>query len=38
MGFASSPYFVTKDMFIVEKVVKGDKLNADNVFRWVEVI
>ena len=33
MGFSSSPYFVTKDMLIVEKAVRGDSLDEDNVFR-----
>ena len=38
MGFAPSPYFVTKDMLIVEKLVRGDRWDGDNVFRWVNVV
>ena len=38
MGFAPSPYSVTKDMLIVEKLVRGDKWDDDNVFSWVKVM
>ena len=34
IGFSPSSYFVTKDMFIVEKLVRGDRLGAKNVFCW----
>ena len=29
MGFSPSSYFVTKDMLIVEKAVRGDRLDDD---------
>ena len=38
MGFSPSPYFVTKDMLIVERAVRGDRCDEDNVFRWVNVV
>ena len=38
MGFASSPYFVTKDMLITEKEERGNKMDVDNVFGWMKVI
>ena len=31
MGFSPSPYFVAKDMLIVEKTIRGDRLDDDNV-------
>ena len=38
MGFSPSPYFVTKDMLIVEKAVRGVSWDGDNVFKWVNVV
>ena len=34
MVLSPSTYFVTKYMLIVEKLVRRDRLGADNVFRW----
>ena len=38
MGFSPSPYFVTKDMLIVEKAVRDDRWDGDNFFKWVNVV
>ena len=38
MGFSPSPYFVTKDMLIVEKLVRGEILETKNAFRWKMLI
>ena len=36
--FVPSPYFVTTYMLVVEKVVRGDRTDIDNVFRQQMVI
>ena len=33
MDFAPSPYFITKDMLIIEEVVQDNRIDVDNVFR-----
>ena len=38
MGYLPSPYFVTKDMIIVENIIKGCRLDLKNVYCWKEVI
>ena len=38
MVFSPSPYFVTKDMLIVEKAVRGDRWDGDNIFKWVNAV
>ena len=38
IGFASSPYFVTKDMLSIDKAVRRYKIIVDNVFGWMKVI
>jgi hypothetical protein len=37
MGLKSSPYQCTQAMGVAEEVVRGDRLNATNVFRWDRV-
>ena len=37
MGFLPSPYFVTKDILVVEKMVRVDRLEVKK-FRWWKVI
>ena len=37
MGFAPSPYFVTKDMLVVEMMMKGLDIDSSNVYRWAAV-
>lgn len=37
IGFAPSPYFVTKDMLKVKKMTKGSHLDSSNMFRWLSV-
>ena len=34
MGYSASPYFVTKYMMMIEKLVRGNRLDPSNVFRW----
>ena len=38
MGFTLSPYFVTKDMLVVEMMTKGSNLDPLNVFKWLGLI
>ena len=33
MEFATSPYFVTKDILIVKEAVRGDRMDVDHLFR-----
>ena len=37
MGFAPSPYFVTKDMLVVNMMTKGSNIDSSNVYRWTAV-
>ena len=32
--YFNSPYFVTKNVILIERVVKRYKLNPSNIFRW----
>ena len=34
MGYSASPYFVTKDMIIIEKSARGDILDPSKFSRW----
>ena len=34
MGYSASPYFVTKDMIIIEKSARGDILEPSKFSRW----
>ena len=38
MGYRLSPYLVTKDMLVVEQIIRGDKDDKSNVLRWGKVI
>ena len=38
MGFSPSPYCVTKDILVVEKMMRGDILEVKHIFRWWKVI
>ena len=38
MGFGPSPYFVTKDMMVIEEAVRGLRSDEKNVFRWLKVV
>lgn len=35
--FPPLPYFVNKDMLLMEKTMKGFQLESTNVFRWYSV-
>ena len=35
MGFGPSPYFVTKDMMVIEEAVRGLRSDVKKVFRWL---
>lgn len=38
MGFGLASYFVLKDMLVVEMIIKGNRWEKKNVFRWSEVV
>ena len=38
MGFSPSPYFVSKDMLVIEEAVIGSRFDLHNIFRWANVI
>ena len=38
MGFGPSPYFVTKDMMVIEEALRGLRSDVKNVFRWLKVV
>ena len=38
MGFGLASYFVLKDMLVVEMIIKGNRREKKNVFRWSEVV
>ena len=37
MGFEPSPYFVTKNMMVIEEAVRGLRSDVKNVFHWLKV-
>ena len=38
MGFSPSPYLVTKDLMVVEQMIRGDRRVRGNVFGWKKVL
>ena len=38
MGFSPSPYIVTKGMLVMEREIRGGRLDEKNVFRWNKVV
>ena len=38
MGFSPSPYFVSKDMLVIEEAVSGSRFDLHNVLRWANII
>ena len=38
MGLSPSPYFTTKDMLVVEKIIRGDRNYSTNIFGWSRVV
>ena len=38
MGFSPSPYFVSKDMLVIEEVVRGSRFDLHNIFRGEKVM
>ena len=38
MGFAPSPYQVTKDLMKVEMMIRGDRKAVGNIFGWKKVV
>ena len=38
MGFGLASYFVLKDVLVVEMIIKGNRWEKKNVFRWSEVV
>lgn len=38
MGFYPSPYFVTKDILVIEGVIRESRLDKHNIFQWDHVV
>ena len=38
MGFSPSPYFVIKNMLVIEDVIRGYGFDEHNIFQWDHVV
>ena len=38
MDVGPSPYFATKNMMVIEEVVRGLRFDMNNAFRWLKVV
>ena len=38
MGFSPSPYLVTKDLMVVEQMIRGNRRSQVNIFCWKKII
>ena len=38
MGFSPSPYLLTKDLMVVQQIIRGDRRASNNIFGWKKVI
>ena len=38
MGLYPCPYFTTKDMLVVDKIIRGDRKCVTNIFGWIKVV